>query len=101
MISRAVIGREVSTDTGYLDRVIKEGLALMPLSCRNIKVTVRPEDAELLRAQGIEHDMSDSGWRLVEDGRLARGDCHNNTNSTHNDATHEHRHTTETESLLK
>src|SRR3569832_674351 len=100
MISRAVIGREVSTDTGYLDRVIKEGLALMPLSCRNIKVTVRPEDAELLRAQGIEHDMSDTGWRLVEDGRLARGDCRIVSDSSRNNTTHKHHHTAKAESLL-
>lgn len=91
MIARQVLRREASADASYLDGLIKEALALMPLSCRDIKVMVHPEDAELLRAHVIKQDTAESNWRLIEDVSLARGDCRIVSDKSRIDATLEGR----------
>lgn len=101
MIARQVLRREVSADANYLGRLIKEGLALMPLSCRNIKVMVHPEDAELLRAYVLQQQAGEPNWRLMEDISLARGDCRIISDSSRIDATLERRIGEIVESIFK
>lgn len=90
MISRLVLRRELRADPDYLSGLIKEGLALMPLSCRNIKVALNPEDAALLRTQGPQNE-GDTSWQITEDTSLARGDCRLISDSSRIDATLEKR----------
>lgn len=90
MISRLVLRRELRSDSEYLAGLIKEGLALMPLSCRNIKVALHPEDAALLNTHA-PHNDGDSTWQIIEDPSLARGDCRIVSDSSRIDATFEKR----------
>lgn len=89
-ISRLVLRRELRTDPAYLAALIAEGLAVMPLSCRNIKVALHPEDAALLRTQGAQGD-TDKAWLIIEDPTLARGDCRIVSDGSRIDATLEQR----------
>lgn len=86
MIARLVLQRELSLGADYVARVIKESLAVLPLSCRNIKVSLNPEDAELLRRHAAP-PVSEVDYRIVEDASLARGDCRVISDTSRIDAT--------------
>lgn len=86
LISRLILRRELQSDRDYLANLINEGLSVMPLSCRNVKVALHPEDAEWLKSHAAL-PASDKTWHIVEDRSLARGDCRIVSDSSRVDAT--------------
>ena len=83
---RQLIRREVKLDPGQIVGVVREALGVLPVSARNIRVVLHPEDAELVReayALG-EHDQK---WQIVEDPVIQRGGCRIHTDTSQVDAT--------------
>lgn len=83
---RQLIRREVKLDPGQIVGVVREALGVLPVSARNIRVVLHPEDAELVReayALG-EHDQQ---WQIIEDPVIQRGGCRIHTDTSHIDAT--------------
>lgn len=89
-IARLVLRRELSLGGDYIESLVREALALLPLSCRNVRVLLHPDDAALLRQQALGNGP-ETGWRIVEDPSLARGDCRIVSDSSRIDATLEQR----------
>lgn len=90
MLAQQVIRRELQSQPGEIVPVIREAVALLPFSARDVRVRVHPDDARFLREVLGEDDESRS-WRLVEDPGVSRGGCLVATQSSHIDATLEHR----------
>jgi len=87
---RQLVRREVKADPGHIIGVVREALAILPVSSRNIRVVLHPEDAELVR-QIYEFSETELGWKVVEDPVLARGGCRILTDTSQVDATLESR----------
>ncbi len=90
MLAQQVIRRELQSQPGEIVPVIREAVALLPFSARDVRVRVHPDDARFLREVLGEDDESRS-WRLVEDPGVSRGGCLVATQNSHIDATLEHR----------
>jgi flagellar assembly protein FliH len=83
---RQLIRREVKLDPGQIVGVVREALGVLPVSSRNIRVMLHPEDADLVReayAMG-EHEQQ---WQIVEDPVIQRGGCRIHTDTSQIDAT--------------
>jgi flagellar assembly protein FliH len=73
-IARALIRRELKTQPGQIVAVIRETVALLPASAREVRVHLHPEDAALVRESLAETTM-DRAWAIAEDPVLSRGGC--------------------------
>ncbi len=87
---RQLVRREVRTDPGQIIGVVREALSILPVSARQIRVVLHPDDAELVRQV---YDMGDKelGWQIIEDPVLQRGGCRVVTDTSQVDATLESR----------
>ena len=70
-IARAVIRTELRLQPESLRGVVAEALAALPLGAANVRVSVAPQDIELLRDFGGEARP----WTLLADDALEPGDC--------------------------
>lgn len=87
---RQLVRREVKMDPGQVIGVMREALAALPVSARNVRVILHPEDAELVR-EVYKLGESDQQWNIVEDPTLHRGGCRVTTDNSQVDATLESR----------
>jgi len=83
---RQLIRREVKLDPGQIVGVVREALGVLPVSARNIRVVLHPEDAELVREAYTLGDH-DQKWQIVEDPVIQRGGCRIHTDTSQVDAT--------------
>jgi flagellar assembly protein FliH len=83
---RQLIRREVKLDPGQIVGVVREALGVLPVSARNIRVVLHPEDAELVREAYTLGDH-DQKWQIVEDPVIQRGGCRIHTDTSQIDAT--------------
>jgi flagellar assembly protein FliH len=83
---RQLMRREVRLDPAQIVGVVREALGVLPVSARNIRVVLHPEDATLVReAYAIgDHDQK---WQIVEDPVIQRGGCRVTTETSQIDAT--------------
>ncbi len=83
---RQLIRREVKLDPGQIVGVVREALGILPVSARNIRVMLHPEDADLVREAYTlgEHEQQ---WQIVEDPVIQRGGCRIHTDTSQIDAT--------------
>lgn len=89
---RQLVRREVRTEPGVIVAAVREAVAVLPLSAREIAVKVHPEDAALLRELYPEQAVVDGpGWRLIESPAITRGGCVVVTSTSDVDATLEGR----------
>ncbi len=91
MTARHVIRREVKQDPSHVIAAVRQAVALLPVSTRNIKVQLNPEDAILVRESLSVDDDHGQRWRIVEDPMLSRGGCNVETDYSRIDATVEAR----------
>jgi flagellar assembly protein FliH len=73
-IARHVIRREIKTQPDEIVAVIRETVALLPVSAREVRVHLHPEDARLVRER-LSEVTGDRAWSIAEDPMLARGGC--------------------------
>lgn len=87
---RQLVRREIRLEPSHIIGIVRESLSILPVSSRNIRVQLNPEDARLVREI---YDMSDreQSWKIVEDPVLARGGCRIITETSQIDATLESR----------
>jgi flagellar assembly protein FliH len=65
--------------------VVREAIDYLPTLQQPALLILNPEDALIVRGS-IGHELEKSGWRLVEDGNVARGGCRIDTASNQIDA---------------
>ncbi|MDR9435744.1 MAG: flagellar assembly protein FliH [Thiohalophilus sp.] len=76
-VARHVIRRELKTEPGQVIAVVREAVNALPVSARNIRVQLHPEDAQLVReALSLNETDSDNRlWQVVEEPLISRGGC--------------------------
>lgn len=65
--------------------VVREAIDYLPTLQQPALLILHPEDALIVKSS-IGHELEKSGWRLVEDGNIARGGCRVDTASNQIDA---------------
>jgi flagellar assembly protein FliH len=83
---RQLLRREVKLDPGQIVGVVREALGVLPVSARNIKVVLHPDDAGLVREAYALGDH-DQKWKIIEDPVIQRGGCRIQTDTSQVDAT--------------
>lgn len=83
---RQLIRREVKLDPAQIVGVVREALGVLPVSARNIRVVLHPEDASLVREAYTLGDH-DQQWQIIEDPVIQRGGCRIHTDTSQIDAT--------------
>lgn len=83
---RQLIRREVRLDPGQIVGVVREALGVLPVSARNIRVVLHPEDAVLVR-EAYTLGAHDQQWQIIEDPVIQRGGCRIQTDTSQIDAT--------------
>lgn len=75
-LAQQLVRREIRADPGEIIAVIRESVQLLPANSRKIKISLNPEDAELVRntLQLDEHEEEQS-WKILEDPMISRGGC--------------------------
>jgi flagellar assembly protein FliH len=65
--------------------VVREAVDYLPTLQQPALLVLHPEDALIVRGS-IGHELEKSGWRIIEDGNVARGGCRIDTASNQIDA---------------
>lgn len=71
-IAKQVIRRELRTDPAQVIAVMRETVALLPASARQLRVHMHPEDAAVVR-EHLAAPGGDRAWSIAEDPMLSRG----------------------------
>ena len=87
-MTRQVIQRELKTDSTQIEKVLREGLKLLPMGAENIRLFINPQDFDQIKALRERHDEQ---WRIVEDDSLQPGGCRIETEHSRIDASIETR----------
>jgi flagellar assembly protein FliH len=75
-LAQQLVRREIRTDPGEIVGLIRESVQLLPGSSRNIRISLHPEDAAMLRnTLQLDKNEEEQGWKLVEDPMITRGGC--------------------------
>jgi len=73
-IARQLVRRELRAQPDQIIAVIRETVALLPVSAREVRIILHPEDATLVRERLVE-PTAERAWTLVEDPVISRGGC--------------------------
>jgi flagellar assembly protein FliH len=73
-IARQVVRREIRLEPGQIVAVIRETVALLPATTRDVRVHLHPDDAALVRER-LREPGADAAWTIAEDPVLSRGGC--------------------------
>jgi flagellar assembly protein FliH len=98
-IARQIIRRELRTQPDEIVAVVRETVALLPVSAREVRVHLHPEDAELVRSR-LAAANGDRAWSIIEDPVLSRGGCRVTSDNSTIDASLEQRIGTAIASML-
>ena len=84
-VGKQLARRELMVDPTQVIAIIRESLAELPASAREIRVHLHPEDAAIVRER-LSAPSSDRAWSIVEDPTMSRGGCVVRTENSHIDA---------------
>jgi len=73
-IARQVVRRELKIHPDDIIGVIRDTVALLPVTARDVRVHLNPEDATLVRSR-LTEVTSERAWSITEDPILPRGGC--------------------------
>ncbi len=73
-VGKHLARRELKCEPSQVIALVRESIALLPLSSREVKVHLHPEDAAILRER-LAPVTSERAWTLIEDPTLTRGGC--------------------------
>jgi len=82
-LARQVVQREIDADPKVLLDVVREALEQLPH--QHASIYLNPEDASLVRSY-MGDQLAHAGHRILEDTKLARGDCVLEAGGSHLDA---------------
>jgi len=74
-VARQIIRRELQQDPEQAVAVVREAMAELPSSARNIRIFLHPDDAALVRDAFNTEEDETAPWKIVEDMALTRGGC--------------------------
>ncbi|GMR19941.1 MAG: flagellar assembly protein FliH [Gammaproteobacteria bacterium] len=89
-IARQLVRRELHIDPGEVIAVVRETVALLPVSTRKVRVHLHPDDAVRVR-EIITLSEDEEGWKIIEDPLMTRGGCQVLTEASRIDASIEAR----------
>jgi flagellar assembly protein FliH len=89
-IARHIVRRELKTQPDEIVAVIRETVALLPMTAREVRVHLNPEDAKLVRAR-VAETGGERAWSVAEDPMISRGGCRVSSENSTIDATLERR----------
>ena len=74
IVAEQVIRRELSTDPAIVLSIIRESVALLPVSSRKVSLQLHPADAQLVR-EHLSAPVDEGHWQIIEDAACPRGGC--------------------------
>jgi flagellar assembly protein FliH len=74
-VARQIIRRELQTDPEQVVAVVREAMAELPSSARNIRIYLHPDDAALVHDAFNTEEAETAPWKIVEEMALTRGGC--------------------------
>jgi len=84
-IGKHLARRELKYDPAQIIGIIRQTVSLLPLSARNIKIHLHPDDAAIVREK-LARASGEQEWTLAEDPLMARGGCRLTTDTSSIDA---------------
>ncbi len=84
-ISRHLVRRELRIDPSQVIAIIRETVALLPASARDVRVHLHPEDAAVVRER-LATPAGERVWAIAEDPVMGRGGCRVTTDTAQIDA---------------
>jgi flagellar assembly protein FliH len=73
-VGKHLARRELKIDPTQIIGIIRHTVSLLPLSARNIKIHLHPDDAAIVRDK-LARASGEQEWTLAEDPLMARGGC--------------------------
>jgi flagellar assembly protein FliH len=98
-VARHLVRRELRIDPAQVIAIIRETVALLPASARDVRVHLHPEDAVIVREK-LAKPTGERAWTVAEDPVMSRGGCRVTTETAHIDARLETRIASVISSLL-
>jgi len=87
---RQLVRREVKMDPNHIVGVVREALAILPVSSQGVTLVLNPADAKLIR-EAFSIAEQEQSWKINEDPVLERGGCKVLADESQIDATLESR----------
>jgi flagellar assembly protein FliH len=84
-LARQIVRRELKADPTQIIGIIREAIAALPVSARDVRVHLHPEDAAVVR-DNLAPTESERAWTMIEDPVMARGGCQITTATSRVDA---------------
>ena len=84
-VARQLVRRELRIDPTQVIAIIRETVALLPATARDVRVHMHPEDAAVVRER-LATPTADRAWTIVEDPVMTRGGCRVTTETAQIDA---------------
>lgn len=84
-VGKQLARRELMVDPTQVIAIIRESLAELPASAREIRVHLHPEDAAIVRER-LAAPSHERAWSIVEDPTMSRGGCVVRTDNSQIDA---------------
>ena len=84
-IGRHLVRRELRIDPSQVIAIIRETVALLPASARDVRVHLHPEDAAVVREK-LATPAGERVWTIAEDPVMGRGGCRVTTDTAQIDA---------------
>lgn len=84
-IGRHLVRRELRIDPSQVIAIIRETVALLPASARDVRVHLHPEDAAVVREK-LAAPVGERAWTIAEDPVMGRGGCRVSTETAQIDA---------------
>jgi flagellar assembly protein FliH len=84
-VGKQLARRELRVDPTQVIGIIRESLAQLPASARDVRVHLHPEDAATVRER-LAEPSRERAWKIVEDPTLSRGGCMIRTENSQLDA---------------
>ena len=73
-LAKQIVRREIRLDPTQIIGVVREAVSVLPISARDVRVHLHPEDAATIR-QYLAPTENERAWQVVEDPVMMRGGC--------------------------
>jgi flagellar assembly protein FliH len=84
-LARQLVRRELRIDPTQVIAIVREAVSVLPVSARDVRVHLHPEDAAIVR-EYLAPTENVRAWKLVEDPVMMRGGCQVATSTSRVDA---------------
>ena len=85
-IAEAIIKQELTVNPSLIGQVVEEAVSALSATARHVSVRLHPQDIALLNSDQQDGD-NPVAWHMLEDARLARGECQVDSSDEFVDAT--------------